>query len=53
MNWLSARKHGTFDSIPYEWLGLHYLGFSNEGWRYYIMDDFGNAVPTGGFFQCL
>mgnify|MGYP003515067134 CR=1 FL=1 len=51
--WLSERKHGTFDSIPYEQHGAHYLGLLSAGWRYYFMDDFGDAVPSGGFFQCL
>lgn len=53
MNWISARRHGTFDSIPYELYGQLYLGLTDAGWRFYIMDDFGNAVPSGGFFQCL
>ena len=50
---LTTRMHGTFDSIPHEPYGLHYLGLHVNGWCYYIMDDFGNAVPTAGVFQCL
>lgn len=50
---LSERKHGAFDSIPYEWHGCHYLGLMKGGWCYFIMDDFGNAVASGPEFNCL
>lgn len=50
---LSERKHGTFDSIPYELGGCHYLCLMEGGWCYFIMDDSGNAVASGPEFDCL
>lgn len=50
---LNQRTHGRVDGISCENIGHHYLGMVDDGWQYYIMDDFGDAIPTGGSFACL